>query len=243
MSRFHRVSALTISLFLALSGVVQARQEPLATLISFEGDVQVGLANDLRPADLGQFLAAGDRIVTGEDSGAHLVLADGSSLVLGANSNAKLKALGNGRPGSPTFLELSSGVADVMAETPGPGSLFKLETANASCAVKGADFELAFVPGDTQVTVNEGLVDLSDPSHKRTVSVHALEQAQLFAGRLDRPNAMSKRDIDDFRQRWERAHLIHQQRFELLKSFKAQEKTERKKLKARQAQARAKRLP
>jgi FecR protein len=243
MSRFQRVSALIIGLFMAWPSLAQAKEEPVATLISFEGNVQVGLAGNLKPAELGQWLAAGDHIVTAEDSGAHLVLADGSSLVLGTNSNVKLKALGDGHPGSRTFLELTQGVANIMAQTQSPGSLFNVETGNATAAVKGADFELAFEPGDTQVTVNEGLVDLSDPTHKRTVQVHPLEQAQLFGGRLNSPNALSKRDIDDFRGRWERAHLIHQQRFELLKTFKAQEKTERKKLKARQALARAKRLP
>jgi ferric-dicitrate binding protein FerR (iron transport regulator) len=227
MPRLQRVFALVLSLFLSPWAL---KAEPVATLISLEGTVQVAAGFSLQAADLGQLFSAGDRLSTQDASSAHLVLPDGSSLILAANTELMLKALG----ATGAILQVRQGLIDFVGN---PGASLDLQTPSASLSAQGADFEVAVDAGSTQVTVNEGQLTLSDPAHKRSIPVQALEQARLFGGRLERANALGKRDIDDFRERWQRAHLIHPQRFELLKSFKSQEKTERKKLKLRRAKA------
>jgi len=41
-------------------------------------------------------------------------------------------------------------------------------------------------------------------------------------GRLEGGTSLAKRDLDELRQRWQRAELIHPQRLELMKNLKAQ---------------------
>ncbi len=243
MLRLPLTLAACIGLFL-VSPLLGAGPEPAAaTVISLEGTVRFDDNGGLKPVELGQLLAEGDRVVTSENSGMHLVLADGSSLVLAQNTEVTLHALGSGAPGSKTLLQVLHGLLNLRVEKQSDGSSFEVETSNAVAAVKGTDFEVDADADSTQVTVNEGEVHLGDPQRKRFEPVHPLERARLFGGRLERSNRLSKREAGEFLGRWQRAHMIHQQRHELLKHFRQAGTKERKRLLRRQAQRRGKRHP
>ena len=67
--------------------------EPIAGIVkSVRGDVQMFDVNGaLRPASAGDAMAPIDRLVTGADSGASVVLRDGTTLVVGPSSRLDLK--------------------------------------------------------------------------------------------------------------------------------------------------------
>jgi hypothetical protein len=231
MSRLAPLLALGTALFL-FQPVLHAAEPVAATVVSLEGESRYDDNGVLKPVELGQFLGEGDRVVTLEAATLHLVLADGSSLVLAPNSDVTLHALGSGAPGSKTLLQVLKGLINLLVEKQGPSSVFEVETSNAIAAVKGTDFEIAADADATQVTVNEGEVHLGDPERKRFEPIHPLEQASLREGRLNRANRLEKRELGAFRERWQRARLIHQQRHELLKHFQ-KDKAARRRFHAR----------
>ena len=73
---------------------------------------------------------------------------------------------------------------------------------------------------ETFARVSTGEVYFSDPSRKRLTTVKALEGIRAFGGRIERANALSKREAGELRARWQRSEMIHQQRAELMKQFK-----------------------
>ena len=188
---------------------------------------------------LGQLLGEGDRVVTAEDSSLHLVLADGSSLVLASNTEVTLRNLGSGAPASRTLLNVVRGLINLMVEKQAEGSTFEVESPNAVAAVKGTDFEVNADSDTTQVTVNEGEVHLGDLDRKRFEPIHPLESSRLFNGRLEHASPLGKRDIDAFRGRWQRAHMIHQQRRDLLQTFRRQGQGQRRRFRQRHARRQA----
>lgn len=80
-----------------LSGAVFAQNAPSAeqqagTVKSVRGDVQLlGAGDAARPAAPGDALSPIDRIVTGPDSAASVVLRDGTTMVLGPSSRLDVK--------------------------------------------------------------------------------------------------------------------------------------------------------
>ena len=233
MPRLPLFFALCACLFLARPGLA-ADPDPLAaTVISLDGDVRYDDEGVLKPVQLGQLLDVGDRVLTLENSTLHMILADGSSVVMAPNTEMTLGALGDGKPGSKTLLQVLKGLLNLMVEKQPDGFTFEVETSNAVAAVKGTDFEVNADTDDTQVTVNEGEVHLGDPGRKRFEPIHPLERSHFHGGRLDRAMPLSKREAGEFRGRWERARMIHQQRHELIKHFRETGKAERKRFRQR----------
>lgn len=205
-----------------------APEDLAATAITLEGEVSYEDGGNWEPVALGQLLGAGDQVRTGESSSLHLVLADGSSLVLGPNTEATLKDLGPGGPGSSTVITLLKGLLNAMVEKLGPDASFEVQTGNAVAAVKGTDFEVSTASDDTAVTVAEGTVQLGDAGRRRFEPVHPNERRRFALNRMLAAETLSKRDLGEFRGRWERAHSFHQQRHELLKNLRAQNAKERR---------------
>jgi ferric-dicitrate binding protein FerR (iron transport regulator) len=172
--------------------------------------------------DLGQLIVEGDHLSTGDDSDLHLVLTDGSSLVLGPDTEIIV-----GRKNDFTVLR---GLAWVMGE--GPAKLQIASSCALASSAKSA-FEFSVAEDETAVTVQEGLISFSDPGHKKTVEVHPYEQASASPGRLNPAFRLPKRDLGDFEQRWERSRMIHGQRAQLMAYFETQKKQREKALKAR----------
>ena len=84
------------SLLLAAAGLVQAQELPAAatragTMKIVQGQAQVTDARGERALQPGDAVASADSISTGADSAASVVLRDGTTMVLGANSRVELK--------------------------------------------------------------------------------------------------------------------------------------------------------
>ncbi len=103
----HRapLAALAAVLVLALQAPVQAQTPPATPMPTATAAPQAGFVKTLRgdvqllsagkatrPAQAGDALAATERIVTGKESAASVVLRDGTTLVVGPSSELDLKA-------------------------------------------------------------------------------------------------------------------------------------------------------
>lgn len=232
----HALFALLLC-FTQASPAWAASPDRAATVISMEGPAWVeGVGAKREALDVGDLLDAGDRLLTGEAAQLHLALADGSSLVLGPNTDLSLEALGDGEQGSNSIFKLAKGLLNAMVQKLRPGARFEVQTSNAIAAVKGTDFEVSAADDDTRVTVQEGEVAFGDSFRRKQEAVHPDQQARLMAGRLLGAKKLSKRELGAYRARWERSRMIHGQRARLLKQYRSDDKAQRARLKKRRAQ-------
>jgi ferric-dicitrate binding protein FerR (iron transport regulator) len=213
-------SACCISLFLSAPAIAAKTAHPAATVILLEGEPTYFEHGHRHVLDLGQALGKEAEIQTPKDGSIHLVLVNGSSLILAADSHLKLEAL-DLPPARPRYrAKLTQGRLAVMVDPKDQALNLDLSTNDAAVSFKRGHFELAVTEGGSEVTVDQGSVDFGDVDHKRTETVGALRSCSLFNGRLEHANRLSKREAGDFRQRWQRGEMVHQQRAELIKHFK-----------------------
>lgn len=213
-----------------------AVDEPAATVIELTGEAFYEAEGaEMKPVELGQLFAAGDRLQTRENSSLELVLADGSTLSLGPNSELSINAMGKGGDGSQSLFELFKGTVNAIVEKLTPGAKFEIKTNYAVAAVKGTQFEVSAEESESAVTVAEGTVAMSDPEGKRRQDVSPLQRCSASQGRLNPAFALGKREAGEFRARWERARMIHGQRKELIKAFEQHSHERKAALQARRA--------
>lgn len=211
----------------AISDAESAAESVAATVITFEGRCELVDNGHATALALGQLLGPGDAVRTGEDGSLQLALADGSSLALGPNTELTLKELGPGGESSRTTLQLLRGLMNAMVEKLSPSGSFEILSANAVVAVKGTDFEVQADGDDTSVTVNEGVVQLGDSQRRRFEPVLPMHRRRFLMNRMLVEEALAKREINSFHERWARAHLFHAQRHELLRHFKDEDRAAR----------------
>jgi hypothetical protein len=205
-----------------------------ATAIEVTGDVVYEEEEGVfKSVTLGQLFGEGDHVLTRENSGLHLVLADGSSITLGPNSELTLSKIGAGNEGSETFLELLKGTANAIVQKLKMGSSFEMKTPNAVAAVKGTEFEVSEDGSAGTVSVREGIVAMSDARGGNTVQVPPMNRAQAGPGRVPRPFHMTSRQYQDFDHRWAHAREIHGRRNEIMRPFAAHMRERRAQLMAR----------
>lgn len=214
------VFLLAASLFIAprVRAADPVLEDTTATVIEVSGEVLYeAAAGVFKPVVLGQLFAEGDHLITRSNSGLHLVLADGSSIVLGPSSEMTLEKIGAGEEGSQTFLQLLKGTADAIVQKLKLGSAFELRTQNAVAAVKGTQFEVSDDGSTGSVLVREGVVAMSDLERINVVRIPAMNKASVNDGNLERPSRMSFLEANAFEQRWAHARMIHEHRAEIIK--------------------------
>ncbi len=124
---------------------VVASAEQAGFVKSVRGDVQLqGSGGTLRPASAGEMVAANERIVTGPNSAAGLVLRDGTTLVVGPASRLDLKSFSFDATthAGGMFFSLLRGslrmVTGLLGKTR-PESV-RITTATATIGIRGTDF-------------------------------------------------------------------------------------------------------
>ena len=213
--------ACCISVFLSSAALAAKAVHPVATVILLEAEPTYFESGHRHVLNLGQALGKDAEIQTPKDGSVHLVLVNGSSLILAANSHLRLEAL-DLPPARPRYrAKLSQGRLAVMVDPKDQALTLELSTNDAAVSFKKGHFELAVTDGGSEVTVDQGSVDFGDVDHKRVETVGALRSCSLFNGRLEHANRLSKREAGGFRERWQRAEMVHQQRAELIKHFKS----------------------
>lgn len=151
------------------------RSAPAAvTLETSSGSVRWRQAGDWRAASQGQQLFAGATLETLADASALLRLADGSKLLLGANSLVVFDALGVYAGGLmvDTRLRLQRGESEVVAAPYRRGSrTLRIQTPSAQAVVRGTHFRLGFDGDVTREETLTGQVGVS--ASARSVKVPA----------------------------------------------------------------------
>jgi ferric-dicitrate binding protein FerR (iron transport regulator) len=221
LARLPWFLAFGASLFLAPAAHAAREKVPAATVILLQGDLTYFESGRRHKIDLGQALSQDFRVLTPKDGGLHLVLANGSSLVLGPNTELELKTP-DLPPARPRYqARLARGRLALLMDEPDSLVNLELGTEDAVVTVKRAHLELSAVGGETRLTVDQGSAQLMDKDRKKSEEVASLRSAGLGGGRLERAMRLSKREAGEFRQRWQRAEMVHGQRNELIKNLKS----------------------
>jgi hypothetical protein len=198
-----------------------AAERVAATLVEIRGSVELQDGAGWVKLEEGDLLAPGDRIRTEEGASAQMVLADGSSVALGANSEMTLDALSSGAPGSVTLMTLARGLLATVVEKLKLGSTFEVRTPGSVAAVKGTDFEVALgVDGSSSVTVQGGVVQFGDAARTHMAAIHPFERRSVSGGMLSDARPLNPAEKEAFLHRWAHAHQLHAQRHELLRRFR-----------------------
>lgn len=174
--RLARQSFSLLMIFLALLAFATATSFAQAggnagTLSQVSGGVQVQRGAATISATQGMPVQVGDRIVTGDDGHAVVVLTDQSTLELNDSSNIVVTT----HSGSATRVDLTTGVVrSFVNRTVGAAAPnFEVHTPNAVAAARGTLFDVSYTTnvtrptyGDvhnfTDVSVYDGLVDFWD---------------------------------------------------------------------------------
>lgn len=162
---------------------------PVALMLTLSGSVRAGPATgELAAVAAGEQLAPGTWIETAPAASASMALADGSELVLRANTLLKIGALRlNQQLNREVKLELSRGRVDTTASPGGKGSRFEIQTRTGVAGVRGTSFRVsADTRGETRLETLTGAVELA--GSKGAVQVGAGKGSKVTAtGRPEAP--------------------------------------------------------
>lgn len=126
------------------------------------------------PLSVGATLVTGDRVVTAPDSNVLIQFADGSRLLVQAQTTVRMDTMSayEGTGMVDTRVRLQGGRTESAAEPAvGPGSRYQIMTPPAVAAVRGTDFRMAFEAGRdvARSEVTEGTVGVGGKGVTRAV--------------------------------------------------------------------------
>jgi hypothetical protein len=177
-SRHRHDRLIRAGLFLiAVCVIVGARtaraQSAAGTVSSASGQVQIQRGSATLPAAPGTPVNQGDKIVSGADGRAVIILTDQSRLELSPSTTITLDQYTIG--GAVTRIGLPSGILrSIVKGAGGAPADFQVRTPNAIGAVRGTDFYISYIQGSpglglgtsyyTEVDVIDGTVNLAQAS-------------------------------------------------------------------------------
>ncbi len=174
------VLLLSFLLFLGLP-LYAAADKSAGRIVSLSGTVSIvkgGTKTQARPF---QTLDAGDVISTGANSRVAILLRDESLVKLNANSQVTIKDV------APMIKPVSAGGSDktklqhdsgeMWVRTKNRPGKMEIDTKSGSAAIRGTEFIISANDAKTQLTIVEGLAELSNPLG--SVSVAQNEQAEV----------------------------------------------------------------
>ncbi len=154
-------------------------KESVASLHSLTGEVWLASTQQGgAKVTSGQQFFAGDKLQVGEEGEAEVLLADGSRLILGADSVLQFPST---HRSSERRVHLERGAADVEAARQLPSDPLILSTEQARLVVLGTRFRLYAGDGDSRVELEEGKVQFERSSDRKSVEVTAGQYAVAVA--------------------------------------------------------------
>jgi hypothetical protein len=188
-----RTAGRAVCISLALAGLlcfipsIAGAQQVAGTVSQFSGSVQIQRAGATIGAASGIGVDVGDRILTGADGHAVIVLKDQSKLEIAPNTNLTLDQFTITAGAASTRVGLFSGALRslVSKATGGAAADYRVHTPNAVAAVRGTDFDTTYIEGAarpgyqgcqryTDIKVREGVVAISNVANpSETVDVDA----------------------------------------------------------------------
>ncbi len=169
--RFRRSSLVFTALTLPLAGLLLAScggrhaavppspasvaAPSVAFVTNLSGDVQFKSGGAWKEASLGQFLAPGESLRTGDGAEAEIQISDHAGILVRNNSTVRIVSLES----SPYTIELTSGAVISRVAKLGQTGRFRVQSGNSVIAVKGTRF-LVRQENGTHVAVTDGTVSV-----------------------------------------------------------------------------------
>lgn len=174
-------------------------REFVASLHAMTGDVWLlGPLQRTVKVTSGQQFFAGDKVQVGDEGEAEVLLADGSRLILGADSVLQFPVA---ESGSQKRVHLERGAADVEAARQLPDDPLILSTEQARLVVLGTRFRLYAGDGNSRVELEEGKVQFERNSDRESVEVTAGQYAVAEAVKESRLPLIAQPLGDEWRLR------------------------------------------
>ncbi|MDG4553580.1 MAG: tetratricopeptide repeat protein, partial [Candidatus Competibacter sp.] len=186
---WHRLYWLLIVTLLLPFHPVMA-QEEAGEIVSVAGTAEVLRRGRWQPVGVGELLAVGEVVRTGEGSRAAVLLANGAQIKLNGHSQLELKQV------APRIVPAANGVLqNVLRLLSGEiwvrdnNQLLEIQTLPATATIRGTEFNLALAPADVaRLAVLDGLVEFGNP--QGSVLVAANEQASARVGEAPRKTVL-----------------------------------------------------
>jgi hypothetical protein len=153
---------------------------------------------------IGQMLVAGARVVTQEKSTAKLLLADGSSLVLGENTDLLLTEMTQDQASYNILFQVFRGLIKATVNKLTVGSRFELHTAHGVAAVKGTEYIAQVDADQTVLSVREGRVMVEDLRHERRQEIGAGRQGRCMRQGLGEVRRLDGNEMELLLRHWGR---------------------------------------
>lgn len=143
---------------LLLTAGSNARAQDAGTVAALEGAAEAGVSGAARPLDIGATFRIGEPVRTATGARLQVLLADGSVLALGPESElevTELQAAAAGAPRSRTRLQ--RGALRAVVDARGASGSFVVDTPTGLVTVRGTDFLIVVDPvADTSQVVGFG---------------------------------------------------------------------------------------
>lgn len=191
-----------ILLSLSLVSTALRAEEVQATVMTVSGKTQFydasGQGQALKP---GTLLRQGTRITTEGSSLAVLLLADGSKLSIGPNTEMTLTELTKDGESFGNVFNLLKGLIRASVQKLTVGSKFEIASTHGVAAVKGTEYEAEVKDDGMEVRVKEGKVWLSDAKREHTEEIARDMKGNCRHDAIEKPHPMRKEEIERF-GRW-----------------------------------------
>jgi hypothetical protein len=173
--------------------------EQAATVIDLHPNVRLQSAtSEKKTVKLGIPLYAGDQAKTDAYGGLAFLMADGSQVQLGPNTEITLRAARRQGQGDNLF-EMAQGFFRAIVSKQGDGT-FSVKTSHAVAAVKGTQWQIEDLSDHAEVKVLSGTVQVQDPGATQTVLVHGGEATLSYKDRVAAVRALSAGEMAALRK-------------------------------------------
>ncbi len=178
-----KINLLTIITIIFFTGLIHVNA---ATVSFFIGKVEVKKNKIWSKAKVGQPLYANNQIRTSKNSLALITFKKGSTLKMRQNSSLILNQIGTATNESVSLNLLKGSVFSKILKR-NSGEIYHIKTGTVVVAVRGTDFFVAqeqIKPGrkDLWVCVNEGSINITETSNKKSVIVPQGKGVLIKAG-------------------------------------------------------------
>lgn len=185
----HRtIRAIMIVLAIVFAAQISAAQDVVGEISKLSGEVKLERDGKQLEVAMAMPIAVGDKLRTGPSGEVWVTFRDGSKAELGESSSFTVDQYAlSGSTRTSALLKLWGGhLHTIVTAVVGGPPAFEVHTPNGVAAVRGTDFDTAFVEGHpcpedhtcmryTTVGVSKGIVEVSNPLNSTAPSVQVGE--------------------------------------------------------------------
>ncbi len=169
--------------FMLSGGTTVALAQPVGYVAAIEGTVLILRAGEAIPAGEGSVVEVDDRLETGQESRALLVLDDGSRIVIGADTQVALLFLVDaGALSGDRVIELLRGILRIGVHQPDGASNVQTRTPTAVVAARSTEWIIEYADDSTAVLALEGTVAVTALTAEGTVILEPGEGTDVARG-------------------------------------------------------------